>query len=388
MKVLINGLIGAGNFGDDLISVILVDHLLQDDAIEEIVLVHLSYLDKKAYSDLSKLKFVAAPELSDPKRFFSNSIKWTKNVSSADLIIIGGGGLIQDTHMPFTPWQFCMPALSLNSIRKPAWLVGIGIGPIKYAFNEHYCKKLYSRFEKIIVRDLHSLEFVKDENNVELQPDIVAGSSIEKYCVKNIKKTYLGASIRPWVDLDTVNTANFIAQQALTLGLPCKLFVFENHPMSMEELVEAEELKGLIENLGVNTTIVNYGEVGFKNFIPEMQTVSHAIASRFHANIIWQKLGVPVIPIGYAPKVRSLYEERSKRVFTHDDLNQKSEKIDQDSYQIITIDDKFSLPKMSNENTRLRGFDLYLYLYSFSIAGLNLIRKLFRKLLGNRSKQE
>src|SRR5690606_5774307 len=62
---------------------------------------------------------------------------------------------------------------------------------------------------------------------------------------------------------------------------------------------------------GVSTALYCYGRDPFPDFWRAMMRVNAAIATRFHANIVWQKIGVPVSPVPYAPKVSSLYEKAS-----------------------------------------------------------------------------
>ena len=48
--------------------------------------------------------------------------------------------------------------------------------------------------------------------------------------------------------------------------------------------------------------------------------MNYAIASRYHANILWHKLNIPTIPISYSPKVQSFYEESGGKSYNAKDL--------------------------------------------------------------------
>lgn len=380
MNILINGLTGAGNFGDDFISVCLCKRILSKyPEVESITILHFPYLRRSDYPDHPSMKFVQLPWVKRPGSYLKDLLDYNKAVAKAEVILIGGGGLIQDSHGYFTPWEFCEPVLKLLGQFKAAHYVAGGIGPVRYKHNKDNLNLLLNRFDSIQVRDEYSARFVEDKDKVFIAPDIIAGE--EEYFQGlhsgGDGNDYLGCSIRPWKGLETERVVRLISEKAKSLNLSVKLFVFEHHEYSEEEYLEAVEIKSELSKAGVKSEIIDYAELSVEQFIQEMCAVNCAIASRFHANIVWQKLGVKCIPVAYAPKVKSLYEDLSAKAYSIEEINLGSE-VDLD-FQEINLGVGYTLPDLNARSKRKVSYSITLYAMHlwFKLNGLG--RKVLNK---------
>ena len=90
---------------------------------------------------------------------------------SADLVIFGGGGLVQDETSPFNlPYHLgrVMPALRAGT---PVVGLGLGIGPLHTALGHRLARSL-RRFDALTVRDAASLELLRQHGiSAELGAD-------------------------------------------------------------------------------------------------------------------------------------------------------------------------------------------------------------------------
>ncbi len=353
MKFIVMAMAGAGNLGDDLISAFLSRELLKLEDCESITVLHFPFLEKGLYPDSSKIKMQPLPWVKNMSGWCSSWLMLRKELRKSSVIIVGGGGLLQDKHRPFTPYLFTRFAFSLSNLKKSAYLLGVGVGPIKHDFNKRYLKYVSERFQHIQVRDKDSKEwFNEGKGSISIAPDIVAGTSYNTGIFKKESpEEVLGCSIRDWEDLNCDDVVNLISSICLRENLTCRLFVFEYQVYSTEELEYANKISNLLSERGVSVEIITYGKDSLDFFLSSFCSVKKAIASRYHANILWQKLNIPVLPIAYAEKVTSLYEERGGKVIKHSDIKKVSENELMQEFQNLNLDDEvYYLPYMEEGN--------------------------------------
>jgi polysaccharide pyruvyl transferase WcaK-like protein len=346
MKILVIAMPGAGNFGDDLISVCLVDQLQQHYPDQEIGLlvneetIHLPY-SQEVYL-LKKPRIRLGRTSYQSRSSVINS--WIK---TADIILIGGGGLFQDTHFTFTIYRYLR--FALRSSHAKVIGVGLGIGPIKRPINRWFLRQSLDRFSSVQVRDHFSAELLRSisEIRMELEPDIVLGADLKRVGIeKQTTRSLLGCSLRPWKDFSAQRMANMIQNICSTEKLDCAIFVFEYAEENQEEFSFAKEISGYLQEAGVNVEIHTYNKTPINTFLNALGAVKKAIAVRYHANIIWQKMGVPVFPLSYAPKVTSLYLES----LTNDFQVVKVDQLDKASVQFyrLPLEKKYHLPELES----------------------------------------
>lgn len=90
MRIVIVSMLGVGNLGDDLISVILVNKLIENYPDSEIGVLTYKGTNDIPYSS-DKLKLLYYPQFSDPKSFIQRRIVAIKFISNADYLLIGEG---------------------------------------------------------------------------------------------------------------------------------------------------------------------------------------------------------------------------------------------------------------------------------------------------------
>lgn len=339
---------GAGNLGDDLISVLLAKAILDRWPAAELGILHAGLSNPFEYPSPCQIRLLRTPSRRSLPEYLDHLQAIKEFVRTSDLILIGGGGLFQDSHYPFTVHEWLRDALRTSRKRIPVAAVGVGFGPLNLRFSRWYLKHGLGRLAEIQVRDEQSAEIVRSlGHETTVAPDIVAGSDLSDSLfgirLEPPSKQVLGCSIRPWPGLDVAATLHLIRIASESTQSSVRLFAFEHaDPHDASEYEFAMRLaKGLEEN-GVSTEVWCYRKQPIEEFARAFGSVTLAIAARFHANILWQKMAIPVLPIAYAPKVARLYEERGGRVL---DVNDVEARVDLSLFQSIPITEKYHLPE-------------------------------------------
>jgi len=181
---------GCGNLGDDLISKILIENVFnkfQPNCVG--VICGNNKIDHLYHPYLEKMIFLQHPTKSNLKLFFERKNAIKEFVKSADLVIIGGGGLFQDTHSPFTIHKYLK---YLAHSKAKVMIAGVGVGPVKHKFNQLYLRYVLNKIENIQVRDEDSRNLLVQygvKSEIIVDNDIVEGSGDFFAKLKRSKKS-------------------------------------------------------------------------------------------------------------------------------------------------------------------------------------------------------
>ena len=332
---------GAGNLGDDIISSILVKKY--QDKYPSAKIGILTNLEKNhfGYNSLNVVLF-KKPRLLKPN-YYSNKNKIKKFIKNADMLIIGGGGLLQDTHFLFTSHRY----IRYIFYTKPSCvkhLISVGVGPIKSRLTKFYLKFQLSLFDYIGLRDQESIYQIKKFGyKSNICPDVVMGCDIKEFFPPIKENKGVGVSIRPWGQMDDSKLVNLIKNCFNRFKEPIFLFVFEYSKDNVLEYEYAMKIQKILSIDKIESQIFVYNLSSNQIFLKAFRSVKYAIAVRFHANVLWQKLNVRTMPISYAPKVTSMYKKFDIEAFNFENYNP-----DKPSFFGLEIDDKFVLPDFLN----------------------------------------
>lgn len=150
-KILISGYYGFNNIGDESILQAVVDNL--KDKLEDIDIKVLSQ-DPAGTAEKYSVKAVNRKSL------------WSilKAVKKCDLLISGGGSLLQDVTSKKSIWYYLFIIFMAQIFGKKVLIYSQGIGPITSNFNRKITAILLSRVSGIVVRDETSKEFLEELN--------------------------------------------------------------------------------------------------------------------------------------------------------------------------------------------------------------------------------
>ena len=305
---------GAGNLGDDLISATLCRHVVARWPSVSLGVLAMGHSNPFSYPQAPGLRFFPAPRLRQWQVYRGLRHAISSFLEETDLLLIGGGGLLQDTHSPFNPYDWLSYAAKCPA-KCGIWGVGLGAGPLR-RLSHFYLRRMIPCFDVLQVRDQTSLDLLAGlGGRPQLSVDLAAGSSLEEMGFrKRPRANCVGCALRPWPGLRVEDIAALVAAVTTDRGSSVRLFTFEYFaPGNTSERQFHEELARRLTAKGIRTEHFCYREAPLAEFIEAFATVQRGIAMRLHANILWQKLGVPVLPIAYAPKVSSLYGRQAAR---------------------------------------------------------------------------
>lgn len=332
---------GAGNLGDDIISSILVRKY--QDKYPSAKIGILTNLEKNhfGYNSLNIVLF-KKPRLLKPN-YYVNKNKIKEFLKNTDMLIIGGGGLLQDTHFLFTSHRYIRYIFNT----KPSCvkhLISVGVGPIKSRLTKLYLRFQLSLFDYIGLRDQESIYQIKNLGYKSvICPDVVMGCDIKEFFPSITESKGIGVSIRPWGQMDDSKMVNLIKNCFNRFKEPIYLFVFEYSKDNVLEYEYALNIQKILSVDKIESQIFVYNLSNNQTFLKAFRSVKYAIAVRFHANVLWQKLNVSTMPISYAPKVTSMYNKHDIKAF-----NFESYIPEKPSFFRLEIDDQFVLPDFLN----------------------------------------
>lgn len=228
----------------------------------------------------------------------------------SDLLISGGGGLLQDVTGPNSILYYLGVVQMARMLGKPVLFYGQGIGPVRTLLGKTMVKLIVNKVDVITVRDHESkVELERlgvnrppvhvtadpalglDENLVrpERGREILAGTGAGG-------SPLAGVSVRPWQDLDgykrvLAGICDRLAERGWQV-----LLVPMHYPADVEV---CRQVAGYMKNPGR----VLEGRINFRDMLSVVANLDLAIGMRLHFLIFSAMAGVPPVGIAYDPKV-------------------------------------------------------------------------------------
>lgn len=296
-KIFIFGYYGFKNAGDDaILDSIIRDFRKKDENISFSVLTY--------NSEYIKNRFNVEPV---SRSRYSDIIKHIKN---SDLVISGGGSLLQDVTSSRSLYYYIAMILLAKFFGKRVMFYCNGYGPVTKPRNKSIMKWVVSKVDLITLRDEKSYEeIISMENNSNVYLTADAAFTMEKQedsRIDDILKAegishegnLVGISVRPWKnDKNTIDLFRKVARFLIEKGYKV-VFIPMKFPDDKE--ISEEILKGLDNSAYV---IKNYyspsevsGILGKCNFI---------IGVRLHSLIFSAINEIPFIGVEYDPKIKA-----------------------------------------------------------------------------------
>lgn len=149
-RIAISGYFGFGNLGDEAILETLIDRIRTrfggDGDLEVTV------FSNSPAETSTNYQVKAVPRW--------NFFKMLRSIFRADLLISGGGGLLQDQTSSLSLWYYLGVMILAILVRTPVYILGQGIGPIDNRVNKWLTSVVLRRVQGALVRDPESFDFV------------------------------------------------------------------------------------------------------------------------------------------------------------------------------------------------------------------------------------
>jgi polysaccharide pyruvyl transferase CsaB len=301
MRILISGYYGFGNVGDEAILASLVTHLHERHPEAQVCV-------------LSAQPEVTARELGvEAAQRWSWGVIW-RELKRADLLIQGGGGLLQDTTSAISPLYYLGVLRLARLAGTPYAIFAQGLGPLRRPMLRRLARRNLSRAASITLRDEASAGFLLKKLRVPYEAPVAPDPALclppasldaaeEGLCDAGLGPDCprIGIVLREWPDLAPVEAAvsELIARAAEEWGARCLLIPFQR---------EADMAQCVRLSSGPRASVWD------KPLLPQELVALTArldmvVAMRLHALIFAVSQTVPMVGLSYDPKVAAFCKQ-------------------------------------------------------------------------------
>ncbi len=290
-KYLISGYYGYKNSGDDALLASVVKDIKEVNKENTI-----NILSKKgSYYDFSDVHFT--------DRF--NLIELIKAIKNTDILIMGGGSLLQDKTSNRSLYYYLSVMKIASIFKKRVYLYANGIGPINKKRNIFFSKRILNKVFVITFRDPDSYEFVKSigvkRPYMFVTADSVFSLESDFRPVKKVEEK-VAFVIRDWDHSEA-----FCKELAKFAD-----YIIENYHLSVVfvplKLEDDEEIsKDIMALMKHSADIVLLNNE--KALIDFFSTCYFTVCMRFHGVIYSSIASSPAVGLSYDKKVSSICRE-------------------------------------------------------------------------------
>lgn len=307
-EILISGYYGFKNSGDDA----LLKAIIQD---------------LKAYKESPNIVVLSANPRETTEEYKVKSIsrldifKIWKHMNNAEMLISGGGTLIQDRTSTKSLWYYLsVIKLALNKNLK-VMLYSNGIGPLEKEKNVAKTKKILDKVDLITLRDECSYDTLRDigitnENvkitadpalNLDIADEMRGREIIRNEGVKDDKKI-LGVSVRRWQNLGS----DFESVIAKTCDYAYEKYGYYTVFLPMQSSRDMAILMNIKKKMKHKSAILKK-RYNVEDMLSVMKCFDLCIGMRLHTLIYAAINAVPVVGLVYDPKISSFMEYTHQR---------------------------------------------------------------------------
>ena len=303
-RVLISGYYGFGNAGDEAMLSAIVEVLRSRNEKIEIVVIS---GDPEATASVYNIKAI--------RRFDATAI--IKEMRKSDLVISGGGSLLQDITSERSLWYYLSIIQLAKILRKKIMLYGQGIGPINGKFARVLTGFVCRQVDCITVRDQGS---AKELQSLGIQSKSVVVTADPVFAIQPTdkdrgrkklerngfggKKLIVGISVRPWQCLTGYKQVLAeVADSIIEKHGSSVVFIPLHHP---QDTKVSKEIFALMKNK--ESCIVLENMRSTNDFLSIIGNMDLLIGVRLHALVFAAVMNVPILGISYDPKIDRFLE--------------------------------------------------------------------------------
>lgn len=313
-KVLISAFVGSENLGDEAIFESILKNIDFNNALVMVTTVSPKKTAKHEVTPIHArrpLQIVAA-------------------IKKADLVIMGGGGIIQDQSSILNLLYFAFQIAVAKLYRTPVILCFVGVGPLKYWLSRFLLARLAMAMQYAIVRDKKSAVLLSQVTRSRF-PIYTLHDPVLNYPVtKSVKKStdnvlvslrqwYFSYSVLPASIARKLNHRGKKSQQYLALvqsyAVTFDSFL-KSHPetritfVSFYDSEDQEMTKDVMNSMKlVDRCDLPSNNLTVEKYIEAINESRILFGMRLHSVILAAVAGKAFVAIDYSPKVRSFAEK-------------------------------------------------------------------------------
>ena len=297
MKIVVSGYYGSKNGGDEAMLAAMLEVLREEISDLNVTVISLNpeYTKRRHNVD-------AVPR----------SDIWTimKRIRAADLLISGGGSLLQNVTSGRSLYYYLAIIFLALAFGRKVMLYAQGIGPIRGAMAHKLMNLIVNRVDLITVRDRGSLEelarlnitrpkiFCTADPVLAIKPvPLDLGEKILARHSTTRAGKFIGVAIRHWIDWEHFRRELAAALDRLAVETAAQIVFI---PMKFpEDIRAAQDTAALMKE----TCTVLDEELTTREILSLVGCMDVLIGVRLHALIFAGVMNVPMVGISYDPKI-------------------------------------------------------------------------------------
>ncbi len=306
-RILVSGYVGFNNFGDEAIFYCLSSHLKSLGYDVKVIC-----NNEKETEEKYKVKTC----------YYKNFFEIIRNILKCDILISGGGSLLQNKTSNFSLYYYLFILLSAKLFFKKTIVFAQGIEPVRGKFNKIITSFILKTVDFITVRDENSLNLLKKYN---IKASLVSDPVYSLIDETEISKDKSGVIIqlRKFEGIDE----KFLKALADAVAKNCK-----NQKISVFSFQDTYDkdicLKFIdcLKEFGINADFIP--EQNILDTVKIINNAKYVISTRLHGIIISQALKCNVFAIIYDDKIKTITDELALQntditSYTKEELNNK-----------------------------------------------------------------
>ncbi|MEW5763106.1 MAG: polysaccharide pyruvyl transferase CsaB [Bacillota bacterium] len=300
--IIISGYYGFKNSGDEAMLCAIINALREKIPGVEIVV--LSHRPAETAAEFG----VRAVSRWNPFRLW-------RELGAADLLLSGGGSLLQDVTGPFSILYY-LGVIYLARLRgRKVCLYGQGVGPLRYLHSRWLTRRIVSRVDLVTLRDPASrqeLEGLGVKAPIYVTADPVLGVSTTPGDLARGREILaraggggqpaLGISLRPWAG------APRLVEVFAALGDRLSRAGWDIVFVPMQGAADLAVIRQVTAKMREKSIVLDRVG-GFRDLMAVAGCFAVAVGMRLHFLVFAALAGVPVIGLGYDPKVNRFLEQ-------------------------------------------------------------------------------
>lgn len=298
-RVVISGYYGFGNAGDEAMLRAIITALRHEEPE-----IHITVISGNPKETAAKHSVDSVSRLA--------GLSIMKALSQCDLLISGGGSLLQDATSIRNTFYYLSIMAMAKILGKKVMLYAQGIGPLCRSITRKAVSRVLQDVDYITVRDNISrdelLTLGVTKPTIEVTADAVLameriqtdiGNSILQEAGVDTNQPIIGIAVRSWKEHTAYRTELAKAMTALQAEQPVTVvFIPMSHPL------DTEEAKAIVAQMPKGAVLLERSFTT-EEFISLSGAVDIMIGIRLHALVFSSLMGKPVIGISYDPKIKS-----------------------------------------------------------------------------------
>ncbi len=309
MKFVISGYYGFNNSGDDaLLLSIIRDIRSIDEGAQIIVLSNSPAEVRRTYGVQAVNRY--------------NIFSLVKSIADCDLLISGGGTLIQDVTSTKSLMYYLAVINIAKMLKRKVMMYANGIGPLTSFKNIESTRKVLDKVDLITLRDensqaeLDKIGITKPVVHLTadpaflVEPNDLGREILDNYGVPH-DTALMCVSVRKWKN----NPENFEGEMAAFCDYAYEHYGLFSVFLPMQPKMDYE-IASRIKSKMKNRSVVIGTNYPIESILSMMKHTSICVGMRLHTLIYASSCAVPTIGIVYDPKINGVMEYMGEEYFT------------------------------------------------------------------------